>query len=131
MSPTVEKLLLVGGLAFPLLLALVVMPQFVDVGGLFGGGPRTEVRGAATRVAAHQLDQALTFWSARMQAAYPPAQNLYNRFARTASVELRRNALVGQDDAAGTAEVSVDVAETLNSGGGRHYVGTWSLVRGP
>ena len=66
-----------------------------------------------------------------MWAAYPPAENLYGRFARTTRIDVRRNALVRQDDAAGTAEVSVDVAETLRGGAGRHYVGTWSLVRGP
>ena len=40
MSPTVEKLLLVVGLAFPPLLVLSVLPRIVDAQGLLGGAGR-------------------------------------------------------------------------------------------
>jgi hypothetical protein len=64
-----------------------------------------------------------------MRAAYPPAQNIHGRFARTDSLSLQGATLQGVDEANGRAAVSIDLVEILDSGAARRWVGTWHLVR--
>jgi hypothetical protein len=83
-------------------------------------------------VEARRFDRAVALWSARMQAAYPPAENLTRRFAETQQLRLERAAVVTQDEATGRATVAIDLVEVAGSPPStRRYVGNWHLVRGP
>jgi hypothetical protein len=77
------------------------------------------------------FDQAVLLWSASMQAAYPPAENLDNRFARTARLKVQQVQLVALDEAAGRAVVALDLVEILDTGASRRWVGNWELERSP
>jgi hypothetical protein len=81
-------------------------------------------------VSQRQYTNATQLWSARMQADYPPQQNINQRFSQTRSMQVRRADVISQDPAAGQAAVAVDVVESTSEGA-RHWVGTWYLVRGP
>ena len=65
-----------------------------------------------------------------MQATFPPAENIDQRFSQTQSLAIERADVVSQDAASGKAAVNVDVLESTRAGA-RHWVGTWYLVRGP
>jgi hypothetical protein len=80
-------------------------------------------------VAQHQFGSAAELWSPHMRAAFPPQQNINERFGETQSLALRRADVVSQDPSAGRAAVAVDVVES-SQGTSRHWVGTWFLVRG-
>jgi eukaryotic-like serine/threonine-protein kinase len=74
----------------------------------------------------HQFDAAVSLWSARMQASYPPGENVYQRFADTSSVTLVRDQISAAGDS--TAVVSVDLVE-VRGGQTYRWTGTWYLVR--
>jgi hypothetical protein len=96
-----------------------------------GGDPTQAVVRFYQLAEQHAFDQAAQLWSPSMQAAYPPAGNINQRFANTARLKVQQVQLVSLDQASGRAVVAVDLQEILNSGAGRHYVGTWDLVRDP
>jgi len=76
----------------------------------------------------HQFDAALGLWSPRMRAAYPPGENLYQRFADTTSIQPVSDRVSVPGDS--TAVVAVDVVE-VRSGRTYRWTGSWYLVRGP
>jgi hypothetical protein len=78
----------------------------------------------------HEFAAAAELWSPRMQANYPPAENIDGRFAATQQLTLRAADVVALDEAAGQATVAIDLVEVVG-GQSRRYVGTWQLVRGP
>jgi hypothetical protein len=77
-------------------------------------------------VVTHDFNGAVGLWSASMQSAYPPADNINGRFSDTSSMSIRRNDLVSSGG--GRAVVAVDLVEVR---GGRtyHWVGNWYLVQ--
>lgn len=74
----------------------------------------------------HQFDAAVRLWSSRMQAAYPPGENVYQRFADTTSLTLVRNQVSQPGDS--TAVVSIDLVE-VRAGRTYRWTGSWYLVR--
>lgn len=79
-------------------------------------------------VQSHQFDSAAQLWSGRMQAKYPPAEFIDQRFASTRRIDLRAARVVASGD--GVATVAIDVVEV--SGDARHHwAGTWQLVLSP
>lgn len=80
-----------------------------------------------------QFDLAASLWSQHMRATYPPAENIYSRFARTQALTVTRADVVQLDAASGRAVVAVQVSEVLagSPATARQYVGNWYLVRGP
>jgi hypothetical protein len=94
--------------------------------------PVQAVTGFYAAVGQRRLDQALQFWSARMRAAYPPPVFLYDRFAGTRQMAVRRVAVVSLDPVAGRAAVAVDLVEVSTVPAfNRAWQGTWFLVRTP
>jgi hypothetical protein len=91
-----------------------------------GATPEAAVADFYRLVEQHQFDAAVQLWSPRMQAAYPPGVNVYQRFADTTSLTLLRDQ-VGQA-AGSTAVVSIDLVE-IRDGGTYHWTGNWYLVR--
>jgi hypothetical protein len=77
-------------------------------------------------VARHEFDAATQLWSPRMQASYPPAENIHQRFRQTSAITLQRADMDSVTDAGAT--VVVDLIESTASGP-RRYVGRWHLVR--
>jgi hypothetical protein len=93
-------------------------------------GPADAVASFYGLISQHEFDLATRLWSARMQAAYPPGQNIYGRFAQTQRISVQRADVVTLDQAAGRATVAVDVAEVIGSPPTtRRWVGSWHLVR--
>jgi hypothetical protein len=92
--------------------------------------PRQTVASFYALVAQHQFDSAVQLWSPHMRSAFPPRQNIDERFSQTRRVVLRQADVVAVDPSAGQATVAVDLVEDTPAGS-RHYVGNWSLVRGP
>jgi serine/threonine-protein kinase len=79
-------------------------------------------------VAQHDFTRAAAQWSPRMQAQYPPAQFIDQRFAQTQSLRLNGARLV--EGGTDRAVVAVDLAEVIgNPAETRRWVGTWTLVR--
>jgi hypothetical protein len=74
----------------------------------------------------HHFDAAVQLWTPRMQAAYPPDMNLYERFADTSSLNLLRDQVSQTNDVAAT--VSIDLVEVRDSQTYR-WTGNWYLVR--
>jgi hypothetical protein len=74
----------------------------------------------------HQFDAAVQLWSPRMQAAYPPAVNVYQRFADTTSLRLLRDQASQTGDDA--AVVSIDLVE-VRDGQTSRWTGSWYVVR--
>jgi hypothetical protein len=74
----------------------------------------------------HQFDAAVQLWSPRMQAAYPPGVNVYQRFADTTSLSLLRDQVSPAGD--GAAVVSIDLVE-VRGGQTHRWTGNWYLVR--
>jgi len=79
-------------------------------------------------VAAHQFDAAAQLWSPHLRAAYPPRENIDQRFSTTQSIQLQRDDLLSQDPQQAT--VAVDLIESRAQAGRQHYVGRWYLVHG-
>jgi cytoskeletal protein RodZ len=77
-------------------------------------------------VGAHDFGRAAQLWSPRMRAAYPPDQNIDQRFSQTRQVAVNRAQVVSMND--GQATVAVDLTE-ITGARQQHYTGTWSLVR--
>lgn len=63
-----------------------------------------------------------------MRAAFPPAQNINERFSGTRAVAVQRADVVAQT--ADRATVAVDLDEAA-ADGQHHWSGTWQVVRGP
>jgi hypothetical protein len=80
-------------------------------------------------VSSHQFDTAAQLWSPQMRSAFPPQQNIDQRFGSTQAIRLQRADVVNQDQSQAT--VAVDLVESDAQAGQRHFVGTWHLVRGP
>jgi hypothetical protein len=93
------------------------------------GDPRQTVSSFYDLVSTHQFDTAAQLWSPQMRSAFPPDQNIYQRFSNTQAIRLQRADVVSQDQAQAT--VAVDLVESDAQAGQHHFVGTWHLVRGP
>jgi hypothetical protein len=91
------------------------------------GSPDAAVSRFYQLVAQHQFDAAVQLWTARMQAAYPPGENVYQRFADTTSMTVVSDQVTAPADS--SALVSVTVVE-VRSGQTTRWVGTWFVVRG-
>ena len=76
----------------------------------------------------HQFDSAAQLWSARMQAKYPPAEFIDQRFASTRQIDLRAARVVAEGG--GVATVAIDLVEASGDAR-RHWAGTWQLVLSP
>ncbi len=63
-----------------------------------------------------------------MRAAFPPAQNIEQRFSGTHAVTVQRADVVSQTD--DHAAVAVDLDEAA-ADGEHHWSGTWQVVRTP
>ena len=79
-------------------------------------------------VAAHQFDAAAQLWSPHLRAAYPPRENIDQRFSTTQSIQLQRDDILSQDPQQAT--VAVDLIESRAQAGRQHFVGRWYLVHG-
>ncbi|MBV9174557.1 MAG: hypothetical protein JOZ81_31230 [Chloroflexi bacterium] len=90
--------------------------------------PSAAVQDFYARVAAHDFDDAAALWSPRMRAAFPPAQNIDQRFSGTRSVTVRRADVVSQTGDRAAVAVQLDEAA---ADGQHHWSGTWQVVRGP
>ncbi|HEX6062029.1 MAG TPA: hypothetical protein VF001_08155, partial [Candidatus Limnocylindria bacterium] len=88
--------------------------------------PATAVVSFYRLVTARQYAEAARLWSPRMQANYPPASNIDQRFAATRSISADSAVVISQG--LNTATVSVYLTEVTSSGT-RHWSGTWSIVR--
>lgn len=94
--------------------------------------PDSAVRSFYALLQDGDFDSAAGLWTTHMRGAYPPAENIYSRFARTQALTVQRADVVGFDAAAGRATVAIDLTEVLApQAATRRYVGTWQLVRGP
>jgi serine/threonine protein kinase len=90
------------------------------------GAPVATVQTFYNLINQKRFDEAAALWSPRMQANYPPSTNIYGRFDRTRQIVVR--GIAQSAESAGTATVTVDLLETLDSGVTRHWVGQWQLV---
>jgi hypothetical protein len=77
-----------------------------------------------------QLDRAVELWTPHMQVAFPPAENITQRFSHTRQLIVERADLAALDDSAGWATVAIVLREVLDEAPfERRYSGTWDLVR--
>ncbi len=90
--------------------------------------PSAAVQDFYARVAAHDFQDAAALWSPRMRAAFPPAQNIDQRFSGTRAVSVQRADVVSQTGV--RAAVAVDLDEVA-ADRQHHWSGTWYEVRGP
>jgi protein tyrosine kinase len=90
------------------------------------GSPTGAVASFYDRVTAHDFGAAVALWTARMQSAYPPGENINSRFSNTTSMTLQRDEVISTGG--GRAVVAIDLLEVR---GGRtyHWVGNWYLVQ--
>jgi LysM repeat protein len=94
--------------------------------------PDGAVRGFYARLQQGQFGQAANLWTPRMRSAYPPAENINSRFARTQSLTVNRADVIAMDVTSGRATVALQLTEVVGPPQStREYVGTWSVVRGP
>jgi serine/threonine-protein kinase len=94
--------------------------------------PEQAVQAFYGHAAGGRFDGAAGLWSQRMLVAYPPGENITQRFGETRELTVQRAEIVSVDEAAGRATVAVDLLEVVGSPPQtRRYVGTWQLVRGP
>ena len=94
--------------------------------------PTAAVQDFYGAVAAGQFDRAASYWSSRMRAAYPPSENIVQRFSGTKQITLERVDLVQLDNQAGTARVAMQLLEVRGTPSvATRYAGTWSLTRSP
>jgi hypothetical protein len=89
-----------------------------------GGDPAAAVARFYQAVSAHDFQAAATLWTSRMQAQYPPAEFIDQRFSGTQQINLEAERMLG--DGGGIAIVYVDVVEVID-GQTRHWLGTWQL----
>jgi len=89
------------------------------------GDPAGVVARFYQALAAHDFEAAAALWTPVLQAQYPPAEYIDQRFAATEQLDLRAERVVG--DSGGVAVVYVDVVEVIG-GQMHHWVGTWQLV---
>jgi hypothetical protein len=73
-----------------------------------------------------RFDQALALWDDHLKAAYPPQENLYQRFADTTVLTVNKASVIEQTDT--FAIVAADLTE-VTDGVQHHWVGRWRLVR--
>jgi hypothetical protein len=92
------------------------------------GDPVAAVRRFYQAVSAHEFDRAAALWSPQMQAEFPPAEYIDQRFAATRRIDLRTERLVAAGG--GVAVVYVDIIEVIG-GQTRHWAGTWQLIDSP
>lgn len=93
--------------------------------------PAGTVIGFYQSITQRQFDRAAQYWSPRMRAQYPPAENIGGRFAATRQITVQRADVVALDEAAGQATVAVDIVEVMGSPPrARRLSGSWQLVRG-
>ena len=90
------------------------------------GDPAATVVSFYRLVTARRYGDAAALWSARMQANYPPASNIDQRFADTVSISA--DSAVVTSRGLNEATVSVYLTE-VTSAGTRHFSGTWYLIR--
>lgn len=91
-------------------------------------GPAAAINRFYQAVSAHQFGAAANLWSPAMQAEYPPAIYIDQRFAGTQQIAARSERMLSQTG--GTAVIYVDVAE-LAAGETHDWVGTWQLIDSP
>jgi hypothetical protein len=91
-----------------------------------GSDPAAAVAGFYDLVSRHAFHDAAQMWSPRMQAAFPPAENIDARFRQTNAITLQQAETVSESGS--SAVVAVDLVESTASGP-RRYVGRWHLVR--
>jgi hypothetical protein len=90
--------------------------------------PASAVSSFYALVASHQFEEAAQLWSPRMRAAFPPEANVNQRFSQTREIQLKRVEVISQDPARAT--VAVDLLESVDQAGQRHFTGAWYMVRG-
>ncbi|HEX2194800.1 MAG TPA: protein kinase [Candidatus Limnocylindria bacterium] len=73
------------------------------------------------------FDEAYALWSDRMKATYPRRENLDQRFANTAAIQIHRLDLLSEGG--GRAVVGIAFTETYEGGSSRHFDGSWELVQ--
>ena len=73
-----------------------------------------------------RFDQALALWDDHLKAAYPPQDNLYQRFADTTVLTVNSASVTQSTDS--YAVVATDLTE-VTGGVSHHWFGTWRLVR--
>ena len=89
------------------------------------GDPAGVVARFYQALAGHDFETAAALWTPAMQARYPPAEYIDQRFAGTQQIDLRAERVVGESG--GVAVVYVDVVEVMD-GQISHWVGTWQLL---
>jgi hypothetical protein len=94
----------------------------------FAGDPAETVIQFYRLVQRHQFGSAAELWSAEMQANYPPAEFIDQRFAQTRRLKLREARVIAS--VGGVATVAIDVVE-VGGDGMRHWAGTWQVVLSP
>ncbi|MDP9245938.1 MAG: hypothetical protein M3O64_04720, partial [Chloroflexota bacterium] len=77
-------------------------------------------------VTARQYADAARLWSARMQANYPPASSVDQRFSDTRSLSADSAVVTAQGPTSATVSVYLTEVTSL---GTRHWSGTWTMVR--
>ena len=73
-----------------------------------------------------RFDQALALWDDHLKTAYPPQENLYQRFADTTVLTVNSASVSQQTDT--SASVATDLTE-VTAGVSHHWIGSWRLVR--
>jgi hypothetical protein len=73
----------------------------------------------------HHFAAAVRLWTARLQAAYPPNENVTRRFAGTTSLRLISAQV--SSEGPGTAVVTIQLEE-VRDGRTYRWVGSWTLV---
>jgi hypothetical protein len=72
------------------------------------------------------FDRALALWDDHLKAAYPPDENLYQRFADTTVLTVNSASVTQRTDT--FAIVATDLTE-VTDGVRHHWVGQWRLIR--
>ena len=90
------------------------------------GDPAAAVSRFYAAVSAHDFDAAASLWTARMQAQYPPAIYIDQRFSATKRIDVTSERVLSAGGT--TALIYVDLTEVIGSET-RHWVGTWQVVR--
>jgi cytoskeletal protein RodZ len=90
--------------------------------------PSSAVQDFYARVATHDFGDAAALWSPRMREAFPPTQNIDQRFSGTRALTVQRADVASESG--NRAAVAVDLDESTGDGQ-HHWSGTWYVVRGP
>ena len=76
-----------------------------------------------------QFGQAAQLWTSRMERNYPPAENIWQRFARVDRITIQRAQVVALDQTVGRATVAVEVDEVdASPPRSVRWVGSWEVV---